>query len=342
MRTLGHRPFPMPLGIDLTEEAREDSRCIRCNTCDGYPCLVDGKSDAHVLGIRPALTHSNVTLLTHAFVQKLLTDATGRSVRRVLVEREGKMESYSADVVVVACGAINSAALLLRSASDTHPAGLANSSGAVGRHYMAHQNTGMLCVSSRPNPTVFQKTMGLNDFYFGADDSELPLGHISMLGKMDGTTMKTGAPGFVPTCVLDVMARHSFDFWLTSEDLPSPDNRVKLDPSGKIRLEYTPNNVEAHTRLVKKLKALVGNLLPLGLKLDKRIPLAGTAHQCGTLRFGEDPKSSVLDRNCKAHDLDNLYVADSSFFPSSAAVNPALTIMANALRVAAHLEQRLA
>jgi choline dehydrogenase-like flavoprotein len=163
-----------------------------------------------------------------------------------------------------------------------------------------------------------------------------------MLGKMDGPTMKTGAPGFVPTCVLNVMARHSFDFWLTSEDLASPDNRVKLDPSGKIRLEYTPNNVEAHDRLVKKLKVLVGNLLPLGLKLDKRIPLAGTAHQCGTLRFGDDPKTSVLDRNCKAHDLDNLYVADSSFFPSSAAVNPALTIMANALRVARHLERALA
>jgi choline dehydrogenase-like flavoprotein len=342
MRTLGHKPFPMPLGIDLTEDARENSQCIRCNTCDGYPCLVDGKSDAHVLGIRPALTHSNVTLLTDAFVQKLVTDASGRSVRQVVVEREGEVESYSADVVVVACCAINSAALLLRSASGKHPEGLANSSGTVGRHYMAHQNTGMLCVSSRPNPTVFQKTMGLNDFYFRADDSELPLGHISMLGKMDGPTMKTGAPGFVPTCVLNVMARHSFDFWLTSEDLASPDNRVKLDPSGKIRLEYTPNNVEAHDRLVKKLKVLVGNLLPLGLKLDKRIPLAGTAHQCGTLRFGDDPKTSVLDRNCKAHDLDNLYVADSSFFPSSAAVNPALTIMANALRVARHLERALA
>lgn len=342
MKALGHKPFPMPLGIDLNEDDRQDSPCIRCNTCDGYPCIVDGKSDAHVLGIKPALAHSNVTLLTDAYVKKLVTDASGRSIRSVLVEREGREEAYSADVVVVACGAINSAALFLRSANDKHPHGLANSSGAVGRFYMAHQNTGMLCISSRLNPTSFQKTMGLNDFYFAADDSELPLGHISLLGKMDGTTMKTGAPAFVPTCMLNAMARHSFDFWLTSEDLASPDNRVTLDSRGRIRLSYTPNNVEAHVRLVKKLKQMVSRLLPLGLKLDKRIPLAGTAHQCGTLRFGNDPALSVLDRNCKAHDVDNLYVADGSFFPSSAAVNPALTIMANALRVADRLSERFA
>jgi choline dehydrogenase-like flavoprotein len=163
-----------------------------------------------------------------------------------------------------------------------------------------------------------------------------------MLGKMDGDTMKSGAPGFVPTCVLNAMARRSFDFWLTSEDLPVAGNRVSLDSSGRIRLAYTPNNEEAHARLVSKLKKMVSELLPFGLKLDKRIPLAGTAHQCGTLRFGDDPKTSVLDRNCKAHDLDNLYVVDSSFFPSSSAVNPGLTIMANALRVADHLTARMA
>jgi choline dehydrogenase-like flavoprotein len=342
MKSFGHRPFPMPLGIDLNEDARQDSVCIRCNTCDGYPCVVDGKSDAHVIGIKPALAYPNVTLLTHALVRELSTDPSGRSVESVIVEREGQTERYSANIVVVACGAINSAALLLRSVSDKHPHGLANSSGAVGRNYMAHQNSGMLCVSTRPNPTRFQKTMGLNDFYFGADDSELPLGHISMLGKMDGVTMKTGAPPLVPLCMLNLMASHSFDFWLTSEDLPRPENRVTVEPSGQIRLAYAPNNQEAHRRLTRKLKQLVDRLLPLGLKLDKRIPLAGTAHQCGTLRFGDDPKTSVLDRNCKAHDLDNLYVADASFFPSSAAVNPALTIMANALRVGEHLKQQLA
>ena len=176
--------------------------------------------------------------------------------------------------------------------------------------------------------------MGLNDFYFGADDSALPLGHISMLGKLDGNALKAGAPGFVPLALLDCMARHSFDFWLTSEDLADPGNRVTLEKSGQVRISYTPNNVEAHSRLVHKLKDMVGRLLPLGLKLDKRMPIEATAHQCGTLRMGDDPKQSVVDASCRAHEVDNLYVADASVFPSSAAVNPGLTIMANALRVA--------
>jgi len=334
MTALGHRPFPMPLGIHLNEADREASTCVRCNTCDGFPCLVDGKSDAHVVGVRPALQNPQVTLLTGALVKRLLTNEAGTKVERVVVERANQLEHYSADIVVVAAGAVNSAALLLRSANDRHPNGLANGSGMVGRNYMAHQNSGMVCLSSRQNPTVFQKTMGLNDFYFGAADSELPLGHISMLGKLDGNALKAGAPGFVPLGMLNCMARHSFDFWLTSEDLADPENRVTLEPSGQIRVSYTPNNVEAHTRLVHKLKEMVGRLLPLGLKLDKRMPLEATAHQCGTLRFGNDPRQSVLNRDCRAHELDNLYVADASIFPSSAAVNPGLTIMANALRVA--------
>jgi choline dehydrogenase-like flavoprotein len=341
MRQNGQEPFPMPIGIDLDETDARASTCIRCNTCDGYPCLVDGKSDAHVIGIERALTFPNVTLLTRALVTRLETDASGRSVRQVVVERDGVSQRYSADIVVLAAGAINSAVLLLRSASAKHPQGLANSSGAVGRHYMAHNNTGLLCISPRLNPTSFQKTMGLNDYYWGASDSDRPLGHISLLGKMDGTTMKTGAGPLVPTCLFDRMARHSFDFWLTSEDLPDAANRVELTSGGRIKLSYVPNNLEAHVRLVAKLKQIIAGLLPFGLKLDKRIPLAGTAHQCGTLRFGDDPRSSVLDRNCRAHDLDNLYVADSSFFVSSAAVNPALTIMANALRVAREVERQL-
>jgi len=341
MHKHGHHPFPMPIGIDLNEANGQDSTCIRCNTCDGYPCLVDGKSDAHVIGIKHALEFPNVTLLTGALVKRLETHPSGTSVRKVVVERAGKREEYRADIVVLAAGAINSAALLLRSADEKHPHGLGNSSGVVGRHYMAHNNTGLLCITSRLNPTSFQKTMGLNDYYLAASDSDRPLGHISMLGKMDGTTMKTGAGPLVPTCLLNAMARRSFDFWLTSEDLPDPANRVELSADGRIQLSYVPNNLEAHVRLVRKLKELVDQLLPFGLKLDKRIPLAGTAHQCGTLRFGDDPASSVLDRNCRAHDLDNLYVADSSFFVSSSAVNPALTIIANALRVAKEVERQL-
>ncbi len=212
LEALGRKPFPMPVGIDLDESNREKSRCIRCNACDGYPCLVNGKADAHVVGVRPALAHENVTLLTHALVERLETDASGARVSRVVVAHEGKRLEVRADVVVVACGAVNSAALLLRSANERHPHGLANGSGQVGRNYMAHTNSGLVCVSKRPNPTVFQKTMGLNDFYFGAEDSELPLGHLSMLGKLDGIALKAGAPPLVPLAVLDSVARHSFDF----------------------------------------------------------------------------------------------------------------------------------
>ena len=341
LRSLGHKPFPLPLGIQINEQDPEKSRCMRCQTCDGFPCVVDGKSDAHVIGVRPALEHANVTLLTNAMVLRLETDASGRRVTKVHVRREGKVEDYAADIVVVSCGAVNSAALLLRSASDKHPTGLANRSGVVGRHYMAHNNSAFVCVTTKRNPTIFEKTLALNDFYFGAADSELPLGHIQMLGKSDGMMLKGDAPPLVPLFVLEGMAQHAFDFWLTSEDLPDPNNRVTLDGEGRIHLAYTPNNLEAHERLVKKLKELCGKLLPWGLKLSKRIPIEGTAHQCGTVRFGTDPRTSALDPNCKAHDVDNLYVVDASFFVSSTAVNPGLTIMANALRVADHLRSRL-
>jgi choline dehydrogenase-like flavoprotein len=151
----------------------------------------------------------------------------------------------------------------------------------------------------------------------------------------------------VPGFTLDLMAKHSLDFWLTSEDLPDPENRVTLDRQGRIELRYRPNNLEGHERLTAKLKQIlrqVGmeHVVPRQLFVGQRIPLAGVAHQNGTIRFGNDPKTSALDRNCKAHELDNLYVVDASFFPSSGAVNPALTIMANALRVGDHLRQRLA
>ncbi len=352
---LGCRPFHVPLGVMLKENDPR-SKCIRCATCDGYPCLVQAKADAHVCGIEPALEHTNVTLLTNAKVTRLDTDATGRVVTAVHVEREsGARESYSADVVAVSCSAINSAALLLRSANERHPRGLANGSDTVGRHYMGHVNSVLLAVSKCENPTVFQKTLALNDFYFGAEDWEHPMGHISFVGKLDGVALSAGAPKIAPGFTLDMMAKHSLDFWLTSEDLPDPRNRVTLDREGNIVLAYTPNNLEPHKRLQAKLQSLMNQqtkcpdhghschvgLFARSLFLGQRIPLAGVAHQNGTVRFGHDPATSALDVNCKAHDLDNLYVVDGSFFPSSAAVNPALTIMANALRVGDHLLERM-
>jgi choline dehydrogenase-like flavoprotein len=264
-----------------------------------------------------------------------------------VVDHRGREERYSADLVVVSCGAINSAALLLRSASEQHPNGLANSSDVVGRNYMAHINSGVIAISQTPNTTKFQKTLGVNDYYWGADDSELPLGHIQMLAKSDRHILREGAPWFAPKLALDYLAKHAIDFWLTTEDLPNPTNRVTVDRSGQIHVNKRYYNLEPHMRLLGKLKGLLGSLgcqessIPSRFVLDQRIPLAGVAHQCGTVRFGDDAASSALDVNCKAHELDNLYVVDTSFFPSSSAVNPALTAMANSLRVGDHLLERL-
>jgi choline dehydrogenase-like flavoprotein len=352
---MGLRPFHVPLGVMLDEKDPHASRCIRCDTCDGHPCLVSAKADAQVVCVDPALAHPNATLVTGAHVTRLETSASGREVTRVVVERDGRAEVYSADLVVVSAGAINSAALLLRSASGQHPHGLANGSGVVGRHYMGHVNSVMMALSKCPNPTVFQKTLGVNDFYFGSPEWPYPMGHIAFVGKLDAYTLKAGAPAIAPGWTLDRMARHSLDFWLTSEDLPDPDNRVTLDRDGNIVLSYTPNNEEAHHRLIARLQQLMKQQTKCGvhghecheglfarsLYLGQRIPLAGVAHQNGTVRFGHDPQTSALDVNCRAHEVDNLYVVDGSFFPSSAAVNPALTIMANALRVADHLRGRL-
>ncbi len=254
---LGCRPFHVPLGVMLDERNRRQSRCIRCATCDGHPCLVQAKSDAQVVCVDPALQHPNVTLLTGAYVSRLETSASGREVTRVVVEREGARETYSADIVVVSAGAINSAALLLRSVSDKHPRGLANGSDVVGRHYMGHINSVLMALSKCPNPTVFQKTLALNDFYFGAPEWAYPMGHISFVGKLDGATLSAGAPAVAPGWTLDLMGKHSLDFWLTSEDLPDPDNRVTLDRDGRIVLAYTPNNGEGHARLIKKLESLM-------------------------------------------------------------------------------------
>jgi choline dehydrogenase-like flavoprotein len=343
----GRRPFHVPLGIQLDEQNPRTSRCIRCGTCDGYACLVYAKSDAQVCAVDPALQCPNVTLLTNAFVRRLETSPSGREVIGVVVERQGAVERYTADVVAVACGAINSAALLLRSASETHPAGLANGSDVVGRHYMGHVNSVLIALSKQPNPTVFQKTLGLNDFYFGDESWDHPMGHISFVGKLDAVALSAGAPPIAPGWSLELMAQHSLDFWLTSEDLPDPANRVTVDADGRPVLAYRVNNEEGHKRLIAKLKHLLRHLdmhehlLPRALFIGQRIPLAGVAHQNGTVRFGRDPKSSALDVNCRAHEVDNLYVVDGSFFPSSGAVNPALTIMANALRVGDHLKGRL-
>ena len=350
----GLKPFHVPLGI-LRDNDDPQSKCIRCETCDGFPCLVHAKSDAEVLAIKPILKFENVTLLTNALVTNLETNADGDEITAAEVEISGEKWKFTADVFVVSCGAINSAALLLRSANDQHPNGLANSSGLVGRNLMKHNNSIMLAVSRCAVKTIYQKTLGLHDFYHASNEWEYPMGNISFVGNVDGATLAAHAPIVVPGFTLDVLARHSLAVWVMSEDLPDPNNRVTLDADGAIKISYRENNLKAHERLKDKIKELMNNqrkcevhgntchvgMFAANIYVSQKIPTAGVAHQNGTLRFGADPKISVLDLNCRTHDVKNLYVVDGSFFPSSSAVNPGLTIMANALRVGEHLIGKL-
>ncbi|MFF2102671.1 GMC oxidoreductase [Streptomyces sp. NPDC058202] len=354
----GLHPFHLPIGVNLTQDAEggaaNGSVCIRCNRVDGFPCLVRGKADAEVICVEPALEHDNVRMVTGANVRRLETDGTGRTVTGVVAEMDDGSEAhFRGDIVVVACGAVNSAALLLRSANEHHPRGLANSSDTVGRHYMRHNNLALMAVSKEPNDTQFQKTLALNDWYLGADDWDYPLGGIQMLGKSDSDQIKGEAPRWAglasPDMPFEVLAHHAVDFWLCGEDLPQPENRVTLDDAGDIHLALDEkNNIEGLKRLQHKLRGMLGklgmhphHLLPHSLYLHKGMPIGATAHQAGTVRFGTDPAASALDVNCKAHDLDNLYVVDTSFFPSIGAVNPSLTAIANALRVGDHITERL-
>jgi choline dehydrogenase-like flavoprotein len=354
LRADGLNPFHLPLGILLDEQNGKPtptSICIRCNAFDGFPCLLNGKADAQVMCVDPALAaYPNCTLQTNTYVRRLLTDANGRTVTAVEAIQDGIIVNYVADLVVVACGALSSALLLLRSSNDLHPNGLANSSGQVGRNYMRHNQSVLMALMPEVNETIFQKTLAVSDFYFGADDYEYPLGLIQMCATSHAAQVKAEAlPEWLkwaPNMPFDMMVRHSMDFWLSSEDLPLPKNRIFYEGE-RVMLDLTETNMDAHNRLRAKLEqALTRNgahpkLMERNLYLGKDIPPGGTAHQAGTCRFGTDPRSSVLDLNCKAHELDNLYIADASFFPSIGAVNPTLTIIANALRIADHLNERL-
>ena len=347
----GLHPFHAPCGIRLNAANMPYSACVRCQNCDGFPCAVHGKSDAEVLGVRPALEHPNVTLVTNATVVKLNTNSSGSTVTELVVEIDGRTEVVAADLVVLACGAANTAKLLLLSANDEHPDGLANGSDQVGRNYMFHASRAVLAISRDENPTVFQKTLGVNDFYFGSDDTDYPLGNIQMVGKSQAPMFRGERPAatkLAPSWSLEKIARHAVDFWLSTEDLPMPENRVTVDDTGKLTLRYRPTNDVPKKELYEKLRSMLGrlgmhehHLLDRFAYMKNDIPVAGVAHQAGTCRFGSDPASSVLDANCRAHELDNLYVVDTSVFPSIGAVNPALTAMANSLRVGDHLLDRL-
>jgi choline dehydrogenase-like flavoprotein len=337
LRRLGLHPSPLPLG--LIDPGAADG-CVLCNTCNSFPCRLRKKSDAEVCGLGPALERPSVTLWTDALAERLVTDRTGRRVEGVEVRRGGERIRVSAAVVIVSCGAVNSAALLLRSASDAWPRGLANSSGLVGRRYMAHLATMMQGFHPfRPNATVFQKTLAINDFYLRGPDMPYPLGQIQAQGRTHGVMAQivgdTIVPG-IPLWAYDAWVARGVDWLAMSEDLPDPDNRVTIEADGQIRLSYRANNLSAHRQLVRLTTRLLRRI-GFWVVMTHSHKSKNTTHQCGTLVFGTDPARSVLDPFCRSHDIDNLFVVDASFFPSSAAVNPGLTIAAQALRVADHL-----
>jgi choline dehydrogenase-like flavoprotein len=329
----GLQPFPLPLGLRSPGRA---GGCQLCSTCNSFPCMVRAKSDADICGVTPALESDNVTLWTNAHVQSLLTEATGKRVTGVDVRVRDDVLRVTADIVVLSAGAANSAALLLGSRTDRHPTGLANSSGLVGRNYMAHVSTMMEAFHPfRPNPTSFQKTVGINDFYRSGPGRPYPLGHIQSQGRAHAPIVKAVVPG-VPLAAAEAWVRRGIDWLAMTEDLPKPENRVSLSPDGRIRLDYRHNNLRAHEELVRHTVRIMRKL-GYWIVVRHRFKDVNTTHQCGTTAFGQDARTSVLDPYCRTHDIENLFVVDAGFFPSSAAVNPGLTVIAQALRVADHI-----
>ena len=345
----GYFPFHVPRGIMLDEANPPTSLCIRCDTCDGYPCMVHARADADIIAVRPLLSRLNVTLLVNAEVTRLETDPRGRSVSKVIVRRGTAREEYSGDIVVLAAGAVNSAKVLLQSATDRHPAGLANGSGQVGRNLMCHNIADVVALGEKPNETVFSQTLGINAFYLAKESRRAsypaghsrrwPLGSIQMLARSAQPVTWCEGPDRP-----DAKDR-AVGFRLITEDLPRPGNRVTVDRDGRPHLAYTVTNGGEAAIFRQELAMMLGHA-NLQAATDETtaaagLPGAGIADQAGTCRFGADPGTSVLDVDCKAHELDNLYVADASFLPSVGAVEPALTVMANAIRVGEHLIRRL-
>ena len=343
----GLKPFEMPVAVDRHDDKPEDSPCIRCRTCGGYPCLREAKGDGRKM-VKRALRHDNVELVTGARVTRLETNGTGREISEVVYETSDGEARVRGDIVVLAAGAINSAALLLASANGQHENGLANGSDQVGRNYMFHTGSASLTFATHKIETDFPKTMAINDWYHGDPDGgfDYPMGHIQLLEYLHGDVLRGQIDNTVPSWlfprpVADFIGERILAFLVMTEDLPEQRNRVRLERDGTVKVDYWYNNLKAHKRLISRFHHYMTKsgrmckcLRGYEARVDGILPIYGTAHQCGTLRMGADEKSSVVDANCRAHEIGNLYIADTSVFCSSAAVNPALTCIANALRVA--------
>ncbi len=327
----GLHPFPLPIAV----HQGDGGHCRKGSPCDGFPCKIRAKGDGENAFLRPALrAHKGITMVPHTRVERLITDEAGvRVIAAEVVGEDGERRRIAGDLFALAAGAAHSAAILLRSATARHPAGLANGSGQVGRNFMAHNNTVLMALSPlRRNPTRFQKTLAINDYYDGG-------GNVQMRGKvLPQNLARSSRP--LRRLLRRWIAERSFDFWLMSEDLPDPENRVEVRDDGAIRLRRRLNNGAAHKAFVRRFRR---RLRRAGLWIVLKRPPSPSAiqHQVGTLRAGTDPADSVVDARCRAHEVENLYVVDGSIFPSSAAVNPALTIAANSLRVGRYLREEV-
>ena len=321
LRAQGVNPSSNAMGVDR----RDGGLCIRCGTCDGFPCRLGAKSDAETCGIEPAIVTGNSRLAESTRVRRLV--AHGRRVDHLIAEDRGGEVRVTGGKFVLAAGAVNSAALLLGS-------NLANSSGQVGRNFMMHNNAHIVAIDlRRKNDVTFQKTMSVNDWYLDGGDGR-PLGALQLIGKVQGVMMKTAAPRGVPAAVLNQVAQRSVEWLIMAEDLPDRENRVSVDATGTITTARVARGMRAHDRLLGRAKRLL-RAAGYAAILTQRFDISMNSHQCGTIVAGADPATSVLDPWCRAHDLENLWVIDAGFFPSSAAMNPALTIAAQALRVVA-------
>ncbi|MEM9392611.1 MAG: GMC family oxidoreductase [Pseudomonadota bacterium] len=324
----GLTPASLPLAVDLQAwlEGGETG-------WDGYPDTGTGKKDAESVGIARALTYDNVTLETGCQVTRLETDSSGR-IAQVSFTRHGAAQTATAKIVVLSAGAVNSAALLLKSANDNFPTGLANRSDQVGRNFMNHNCTAMMALHPfRKVSTIYQKTLYLNDFYLSGGEDDTPLGNVQLLGKITPEILRcvSATPAFAAGWI----ANRSLDWYLMSEDLPLSESRVTVR-GDRIVLDWQRTNWSAHKTLIRRFRSVLkaaGYPIVLHQSFDRSTP----SHQCGTVRFGADPDRAPLDLNCRAHQHANLFVVDASFLPTSAAVNPALTIAANALRVADYI-----
>jgi choline dehydrogenase-like flavoprotein len=326
----GVHPTSNAMGVDL----RPGGTCVRSPTCDGFPCLLGAKSDAETCGIDPAIATGHARLETGMQVRRIVADRTGRRVDHLVAEGPSGPVTVIGGKFVLAAGAVNSAALLLASADERHPRGLANSSDQVGRNFMMHNNAHIVAIDlNRPNDVTFQKTLSVNDWYLDGGDG-FPLGAMQLIGKVQGIMMKSVAPRAVPLAVLNQIAHRSIEWLIMSEDLPIPENRVTLDSAGRITTARVARGTSTHRLLLKRAKRLLRST-GYDAILTQHFDISMNSHQCGTVVAGVDSATSVLDPRCKTHDIENLWVLDGSFFPSSAAMNPALTIAAQALRAVA-------